>query len=387
MTTQIEDMLTRELHDVAGAVQVPPMPALPTEESTPRVARYAKPLLAAAVVALVIGLVAAVAGRGGDDKPQPAPSPSPTVTDPASVSTEAPTVPYVVDGRLYSGGEQVPGQWWALQTGGEVWLATQSDGSWWWGRPGGEPRRLEGEVQQSPALSPDGRYVAWIDVSSGQAVLTGADTQPAGEGFGAAPIEDLPTSEEGVGLTVPAVTNEGDVFVTGWRTRLMWRAQFEDQRTVVDLAETAPGQRVLQATAAGLVVVDESDGPTDSATTAPYLATVSGEGRIDEVAQLPTFDSVEVSTGGTWLVRSAAGTTVGDVTGTGTLQAQPTEGGDEVVLQAPQGGAFGNSSWHWEDDDNLIAWVMPAGRDDGGQAARCNIRIGDCVLLDDPSQR
>ncbi|WP_134742470.1 hypothetical protein [Nocardioides sp. 503] len=382
MATEIEEMLARELHEVAGGVRVPPLPALPTEAPKAAASWVVRPLLAAAVVALVIGLVAVIAGRGGDDRPQPAPSPSPTVTE-TDVSTAAPTVPYVVDGRLYSGGEQVPGEWWGLQTGGEVWLAVQSDGSWWWGRPGAEPRRLEGEVQQSPALSPDGGYVAWIDVSSGKAVLTGADTQPAGEGFGDAPIEDLPTSEDGVGLTVPAVTDEGDVFVTGMRTRLMWRAQFEDQRTVVDLTQTAPAQRVLQATVAGLVVVDESDGPTDSAETAPYLATVSGEGRIDEVSPLPTFDSLEVSTAGTWLVRSAGGTTVGDVMGTATLQAQPTVGGDEVVLRAPQGGAFGNSSWHWEDDDNLIAWVTPAGRDDGGQATRCNVSLGKCVLLPD----
>lgn len=97
----------------------------------------------------------------------------------------------------------------------------------------------------------------------GEARLTGFDTKPAGEGFGQAPIPDLPTS---IALRVAAVTDEGDVIVQGTRTRLMWRAQFGDQQTVVNLNVTAPGQVILQGTSAGLVVVNGETGATDPAT-------------------------------------------------------------------------------------------------------------------------
>ncbi len=76
------------------------------------------------------------------------------------------------------------------------------------------------------------------------------------------------------------MTDDGDVIVQGTRTSLMWRAQFEDQQTVVKLAETAPDQVVLQGTSAGLVVVDGADGATDATSTEPYLATISGDGVI-----------------------------------------------------------------------------------------------------------
>lgn len=378
---QLEEMLSRELHEVAWGVQVPPLPALPSDARRPRAARPWQPLLVAAVVALLVGVVAVVLGKQGSDEPEPAPSPNPSVTDTA-VPVTAPTIPYIVDRRLYVDGRQVPGEFWALESRNGVWLATQFDGSWWWGGPGVEPNPMEARIEQAPAISPNGLYVAYVDVSSGAAVLTGFDTLPAGEGFGLSPVEGLPTSEEGVALGVAAVTDEGDVIVQGAQTRLMWRAQSGDQQTVVDLPAD---QRVLQATPAGLVVVDESAGPTDAASTEPYLATVSADGELTSIGPLPTYDDLAVNPAGTWLVRAPAGTLGGEVTVIGTLRAQEIGATDEVVLEAPQGWDFAVSRWAWEDDEHLVATLVSRGAGAEEQLARCSVTLGTCVAFPAPA--
>lgn len=387
MTTGIEEMLTRELQQVAEGVRVPPMPALPREEQRPRVVRAWQPLLAAAVVALVVGLVAVAVGTRGNDEPEPAPSPnpSPSVAEDA-VPVTAPTIPYVVDRRLYVDGRQVPGEWWGLQTRGGVWLAIQFDGTWWWGGPGIDgAQRIDAQIDQGPAISPSGGFIAFVDTSGGQAVLTGFDTQPAGEGFGSAPIDDLPATEDGVALRVAAVTDEGDVIVQGTRTRLMWRAQFADQRTVLDLTETAPDQVVLQATTAGLVVVDGSGGAVDGAEVAPYLATIDGEGRLTPGVALPTYSDLAVNPAGTWLVRAPAGTLGGEVTSIGSLSAQEIGASDEVVLEAPEGWGFVVGTWAWEDDEHVLATLVRDGRDGGARLVRCDVRSADCVGFPAPA--
>ena len=347
MTTEIEEMLARELHEVAGGVQVPPMPAVvPADEPSPRAVRPWQPLLVAAVVVLLVGVTVLVLGQGGSDEPEPAPSPTPTVstapTQPQDVGifAVAPTVPYILDRRLYVDGTQVPGEWWGLETRNGVWLATQFDGSWWWGGPGIDGAMpIEAQLDQPPVLSSNGSFVGLIDLSSGEAQLTGFDTQPAGEGFGVAPIDDLPSSEDGVALRVAAVTDEGDVIVQGTRTSLMWRAQYADQRTVVDLTQSAPDQVILQGTPAGLLVVNGEGGATDATTKRPYLARISADGVLNPGDVLPTYDSLDISPGGIWLVRSPAGTLGGDVTSVATLSAQEVFSIDEVILDLRQASA------------------------------------------------
>jgi len=249
MTTELEKVLVRELHEVAGGLHVPPMPALPTEESRSGGVRRWQPLLVAAVVVLIVGALAVFLNQGGDGTPQPAPSPTPnptpsiTPTPDATIPAAPPSVPYVLDRKLYVDDTQVPGDWWSVESRGGAWLATQPDGSWWFGAPGVDPGKIDAQLDQPPVLSADGRYVAFVDLSGGQAHLTGFDTAPSGEGFGAAPV-DLPRAEDGVAIRVRAVTDDGDVIVQGTRTSLMWRA-VRDQQTVVDLNETAPGQVVL----------------------------------------------------------------------------------------------------------------------------------------------
>lgn len=313
-------------------------------------------------------------------------TPSPSEPEDESIPDTAPTVPFVVDARLYVDATRVPGDWWAVESRGEVWLAQQRDGSWWWcGGPGLEPRPIDAELAQPPVISPHGGYIAFVDLSSGRARLTGFGTQPAGEGFGAARIH-LPSTEGGVAIRVRAVTDDGDVIVQGRRTSLMWRALYQDQRTVIDLSATAPDQQVLAGTTAGLVVVDGAD--ADPQSTEPYLADLSVDGRLSKTSTLPTYDDLAISPDGTWLVRSPAGTLGGEVTAIAALSAQQVAGDDEVTLYAPEGGAFAVGTWTWEDDQTLLAVLLS---DDGAtqtaRLARCDVTLGECRAVAVPGVR
>ncbi|CAI9410549.1 hypothetical protein [Nocardioides sp. T2.26MG-1] len=381
MTTELENVLARELHEVADGLRVPPMPGLPADAPTKR-PRPWQPLVVAAAVVLIAGVVALLFSRQDDGSPQPAP-PAPsraTESVDTTISTAMPTVPFVVDRRLYVDGEQVPGEWWGLQSHWGVWLATRFDGSWWWGGPGVEAQRIEGQFDQPPVLSPNGSYIAYIDVSGGRASVNGFTTEPGGEGFGLSPLDDLPRYEDGVAIRVSAVTDDGDVIVQGTRTSLVWRAQHPAEPTVIDLADAAPDQVLLQATPVGLVVVDGSGGAVDATDTEPHLALIDWDGNFSLGPALPTYDTLDISPGGGWLLRSPAGTLGGEVTAVGSLRAQPVGGGDEMVLDAPDGWGFVPLSWSWEDDETVLATLVGQGR--AGPAefrlVRCRVDLGAC---------
>ncbi|MGA8210165.1 MAG: hypothetical protein WB798_08420 [Nocardioidaceae bacterium] len=404
MTTELEKRLARELHEVADGVQVPPMPSLvPLDEPRPRAGRLWPPLVVAAAVVAIIGVVALTLNELGAREPQPAPSPPPSSTsspavtgassptaspDPtraADIAVTAPRVPYILDQRLYVAGRQVPGTWWLVESHDGVWLAQQSDGSWWSGGPSVDARKIDAEVDQPPVLSSNGRYLAFIDLSSGRPRLTGLDTRSPGDGLGQAPI-DLSSTEGGVPIAVRAVTDEGDVIVQGTRTSLMWRALHPDRQRIVDLNATAPDQVVLQGTSAGLVAVDGRDGATDATRDAPYLAAISPNGRITPVTTLPTYDDLDISPGGSRLVRSPAGTLGGEVTSVATLRTQPVGSTGEVVLFAPDGWGFATGTWTWEDDETLVSVLLPI---DGRERAaprlvRCSVTLGACRAFAGP---
>ncbi len=387
---ELEDTLTRELREVSDGLQVPPMPAgLIANEAPLQTARRWRAGLVAAAVVLILGVTTLVLHERQDSDIQPAPpAPTPTApanTDPsprpesiASIPTTDPAVASIVDQRLYVDGHQVPGAWWSVESRGDVWLAVQSDGSWWWGGPGVDTSKIDAQIDQPPVISPNGRYIAFLDLSGGKVVLTGFTTEPAGEGFGQAPV-DLPRAEGGVALAVRAVTDDGDVIVQGARTAVMWRA-VQDQGTVVDLSQTAPDRVFLQGTSAGLVVVDGKPGYVDGANATPYLATVSSDGRLTTKGTLPTYDALEIGPGGTWLVRSPAGTLGGEVTSVVSLEAQAVGSSNVVVLDSPKGWGFASGSWAWEDDATFVAVLV---RDSAREAfnvrlVRCSVTIGAC---------
>lgn len=368
----IEEILNRELHEVADGLHVPALPALPQQPTARR--PWPPVLAAAAAVLVVLGVIAVVATTRDDAAPQPTPNPTVTPSPgqtktsepPVDTPTGLPKIPYTLDDRLYVDGEQVPGTWWYLQTAGPSWLAMNAeDNTWWWGR-GPEPRLIEARIENSgPVLSPDGLYVALIDAEDG--VVTGFDTTSSGEG-----LMSVPVDMRDPGLSVRGVTVDGKVIVQGVGTAMLW-LPFDDNRTV-DLTDTAPGQDIRENTAAGLVVSDGVDG-------AQYLAEISDDGVLAPIQDLPPNDTLTVSTAASWMAWTPAGTFGGEVTSVGSLEVETVGGGTRQVFEAPDGWAFKALEWAWETDDYLISPLLPERGDGPERMARCSVLAFECVLI------
>jgi len=377
MFTDVEETLSRELREVADALPVPPMPALP--EQAPRPPRHWQPLLVAAAVVLVLaGAFVALAGTRGGHDPQPAP-PAPSRTDSdRPIPTSAPTVPYVLDQKLYVDGTQVPGTWWSVQSGGAGWLALRADNTWWWGR-GAEPTAIEAQLDVPPVLSPDGKYVGEVVDDNGQGTLSGFDTGASGEGLGGVPI-DLGDQQDGSAVRVRGVTDDGRVIAQGTKTAVLWLPLVDN--STVDLTRTAPGLQVLGNTPAGFIVNDGADGAVDATVGDPYLATISDAGEVTRVGPVPNHDDLSVSPGGTWLAWTPAGTTGGEVTAIPTLETGAVDGTQQATLAAPDGWGFQVRAWAWEDEDHLVSPVVRDGGNGAERMARCSVRSNQCVLVD-----
>lgn len=381
MYVDLEEMLTRELREVADGLHVPAMPPLP-ERAPRRARRRQQPLLAAAaVVAIAAGGVAVVATvpDGRDTQPaQPAPStpaspPSPSPAEPVRpVPRNAPTVPYVLDLELFVDGAQVPGRWWTVRSAGEAWIAWREDFFWWWGR-GPTPNELPNGEGVNPVLSPTGRYVGVVRPENAAAVLTVLDTE-SGVSIGGTPVSLGSYTFDNAAYVV-AVLDDGRVVVRRGPTDVLWRPG--DGNRTVDLSQTAPGQKVVAATAAGLVVTDGEGGQ-------PYLADLSEEGELTRVGGLPDHDDLVVSPGGRWMAWTPLGAT-GQEDAVPSLEVQALDGAGPATLAAPDGYRFKVNTWVWEDDDHLVATVSST--DDSGserpeRMARCSPQPARCVLLD-----
>ncbi len=379
MSSDVEETLERELHEVASALQIPAMPPLP--QKRPRAPRHWQPFLVAASVVLVVaGAVAVVAAGQSGQEPQPAPSPSPSPSRSEAVvriPRTAPTIPYLLDERLYVGGEQVPGTWWSVRSGASGWLALRTDNTWWWGRDR-VPNQLTGIYDVPPVISPDGRYIAQIRRENGAGVLTGFATGPGGKSLGSVPI-DLGDPERGGRVSIRAVTDDGRVIAQGTNTSMLW-LPLAGNRTI-DLTVTAPGQQILAGTPAGLVVNDGAGGVVDATMGEPYLAELSDAGELTRLGTLPTHDDLLVSPGSTWLVRTPAGTTGGEVTAVARLEGQTLDGVTQVTLSPPAGWSFRVRAWAWEDDDYLVS---PLEGQRGERMARCSLQVARCVLVKAP---
>lgn len=378
MPIDIEETLRRELGEVAESVRVPAVPRLTQEPSRAR--RRWQPLLVAAAVALIVaGAVAVVARMGGGPEPAPTPpSPSPSRTESVGqIPTTPPTVPYVLDQRLYVDGEQVPGTWWSVQAGEAGWLALRTDDTWWWGS-GPNAQRLGGRLEGPPAISPNGRYVAETLVEDGEDLVTGFDTRPSGEGLGGVTV-DLGDPADGSAVTIRAVTDDGRVIAQGMNTSLLWLPLVDN--STVDLSVTAPGQQFLGSTLAGLIVTDGAGGVVDGASGQPYLAEISDAGELTPLGDIPAHQALVVSPDGEWLAWAAPGSLGGEVTSIRSLQAQSVDGTESTTFTAPAGWGFRVQQWVWEDGDLLVSPVIASGGDRGDRMARCSALAGRCVLI------
>jgi hypothetical protein len=283
-------------------------------------------------------------------------------------------VPYVLGGRLFVDGEQVPGDWSSVDGVASGWVGVRADGTYWWGFDA-EPMRIERELNQPPVVSPDGRYVAEVSVEEGQGFLSGFETRPAGEGFGGV---EVPAIMQGIYSRAVAVTDDALVVGGGADYQEVWRPHVDGG--VVQLGETAPGQVVLGNTAAGLVVNQGSYDSTDGTQGSPYLADLAEDGTLTRTADLPTHALLVASE--EWVAWIEPGAIGGETLTVDRLQVQRIDGSDAGDLEAPPGYAFRAFDLVWEDAEHLVVGVL-----DGSGAermVRCSPSAQECVLLSTP---
>ena len=381
MPDDIETTLSRELREVASRLQVPAMPALSTNPPAgPRPHRHWLPLLAAAAVVLIVSgavVVGSILG-GGDPDLEPAPPAASRTESVRPIPTSAPTVPYVLDRKLYVDGVRVPGTWWSVQAGDAGWVALRTDNTWWWGS-GPEANKIEPRLDLPPLISPNGRYVALVADTNGRSAVTGFETRSGGQGWGAVPVYPGDAAA-GDPVRVRAVTDDGRVIVQGAGTDLLWLPLGDN--STVDLTSTAPGQVVLAGTPDDLAVVDGTDG-ADGASGQPYLATISDAGELTRTSSLPSHDDLSVGPEG-WLAWTPPGTTGGEVTAISALEVQTVDGTDHATLSAPPGWGFRVRAWAWEDGEHLVAPMVREGGGDRERMARCSVQPARCVLVASP---
>lgn len=340
------------------------------------------PAVAAGVVVIALTATAIATAVAGEPSESPAAGQParPTATPSAPESAprtwrDQPDLPLAVDGDLWVGGEQVPGEWYGVTGHGTRWLSVRADRTWWWGHDA-QPQRIEGEVDQGPAISPSGRYLAYVVGDGPVWTLAGADTEAGGEGFGTV---DLPRRRMAPAPRAVAVTDDGLVVAGGPFFQWVWRPLADGG--IVDLAETAPGQVVLDSTAAGLVVNEGAYGRVDRNEGAPYLAHLSADGTLTPIGGLPRHDVLEASE--RWLAYAPPGTIGGEAWATGELRVQRLDGSGAGVLTAPEGWWFAAPGFRWETPDRLVALLMSP--DYGSEAlARCRPDRMTCALVDVP---
>ena len=314
---------------------------------------------------------------------------APAAAEPTDQQTEAPVeqdtgdhggdrprldIPVTVGTDLLVGGEHVPGRWYAADGRGTHWIALRDDRTWWWGYDE-EPQRIEGQIDQSVVISPNGGYTAHVLGEPGDRwVLVGADTEYAGEGFGGV---DLPRGPMAPPPRAVAVTDDGLVVAGGNRFQWLWRPLVDN--ATVDLSETAPGQVVLSGTDAGLVVNEGAYGRTDGTQGAPYLARLAADGTLSRLDPVPTHDVLEA--GEQWLAYVPPGSIGGEAWTTSELLVQRRDGSGAAALEPPAGWRFAVPGFRWETADRLLALLVSP--DERTQSlARCRPDTETCELVD-----
>lgn len=371
----LERVLTRELHHVADTLDVPPAPAAPATPAAGERTRRGGPIwlaAAAAVVLLAVGAPALLSQTGNDLDPAPA---GPEV---AGVSTAPAKTPHVVDGALFVDGEQVPGRWWSVRSGADVWLAWREFGAFAWGR-GSTVHELD-TGDGAPHLSPLGRHIAYVSDRGGDDVLTVLTTS-SGTRLKPTPVTLRSGSSEEF-TNVIGVTDEAQVLLRRGGRDLLWWPGAEEP---LDLSVTAPGLEVLSVTGFGIVTRDEDTGETQ-------LSRLEDGGQLSTLYALPEHDDFLFDPTGTLHLWTPAGTTGGDVTEVADLLVEVGYG-DGERMSAPEGWAFKTRMWQWEDDRHVVAPVVSTSGDDQDERmVRCQVEVADpegvvegteCVLLEE----
>jgi hypothetical protein len=348
-------------------------------------------LLALLVVLAVSGCSADAAApktQQPDKRTTPASTPAP------AVSAAAPTVPYLLKGRLHAGGQVLPGRYGSLIVRGRTWLGWERwDRPWAWGT-GATAHPLAARTVAK--LSPSGRYLA--TVTGGHHCEGGPN--PAGKPCTVGLVDTSGAERDRrlrVGRTVvlAGVTDGGVVVLTEgadlrWN-ELMWDAAGDADGVVA--IEDSPEMRAW-------AMHDWGPGSFGNAGLEFFAPNVSQrwlgvlvDGQVRARFRIP--QDVELGPGGAWVVRNPWVRYQRDLKGalestTPTLMAH-TLGkhgrlGAPVPLQAPAGWFFaratpGDDAVFWEDADTFVARMVDS-RQSGDRLARCDLPLATCVLVE-----
>lgn len=373
----IEELVRAELRSVADQVVVPSLPPLVERRRT-----WPVIVAAAAVTALVIaGLAWALRGRA---EPPPVEPPKRVQVD-----RSAPTIPWLDGETLYVGGEQIPGRWTEMVSGGETWVARRHDLHAVWGR-GTEQhdlgkvgwffgRTVEPMGMSAPFLSPGGRYLAY-----------GGDQ--GNEGVSRLRLLDTQT---GRSTALPARFDKHDIdAVTDAGLLVTSVAPDPDARPEVrEHYLLGVGQEPVRLEALGGMLLSRTGAPglmlRDSGGVV-WAVDVVGDHirRAVEVGPSPVGTEASdarppasLSPDRKWLLDLRW---AGEQEEPSTVSVTSVDTGRTTSVAAPKGWAFAPrlAPGFWEPAGTLITWVVE-GESRGYRLARCAPAVGACVLVEE----
>jgi hypothetical protein len=307
----IEQMLEQELHVVADGLDVPVAPMVDLVRDGERVRNrtrvYVVGLVAAAVALVVTGLALANgdprAEGPGPSTTSPSPNPTRVVDENLGLPTgEAPSIPYIVDEKLFVGDERVPGLWEYLpdtQIGGNT-VANWSPEKGWLLVENGQVQNLQVD-RGAPKLSPDGRFLVHF---------VGADLVlrdlVADREVGRTRIEDQPDADQEYRIIPRGVDNAGRVFYGNTRV-FMWDGSGQPVPVTLPSGRLPILGDIYDVMSSQIVMSASENGPLS-------LATVGDDGRITLEQSLPPRTGPNfVSPDGSWVAWQT--TSDGKVTG------------------------------------------------------------------------
>jgi hypothetical protein len=349
---------------------------------------------------LAVLVVLAVSGCSADATAPKSRQPVEKVTSastptPRAGIAAAPTVPYLLKGRVHVGRAVLPGRYDGVIVRGRTWLSWErSDGSRTWGT-GATTHRIP--AVNGAEISPDGRFIATV---SGGEHCEGVGLNSAHKSCvvrlldttGAQPPRRLVVART---VVLAGVSDQGVVVLTEgaalrWN-ELMWDATGGADGVVP--IEDSPGMRAW-------AMHDWGPGSFDNAGFEFFAPNVSqrwlGELVDGQVrARFPIPLHVEPGPGGAWVLRNPwTSASWRDLKGaleptTATLRARSLgkhgELGAPVPLHAPTGWFFagataGDDVAFWEDADTFLARVVDS-RQSGDRLVRCDLPRATCVLV------
>ena len=360
----IEKMLEQEFRVVAGELDVPPAPVAELvregSKARNRTRMYVAGLAAAAVAVVATGLAIAD-GDPRADNPDPAPSPTRIVDENLGFPTgEAPSIPYIVDEKLFVDGEVIPGIWEYLPEtsigGNNVvnWLSEQG----WVLVVDGESEVLPDE-KAVPRLSPDGRFLVYAD--DADLVLRDlVDDRVVGR----LPIGQELDADGEYAIVPRGVDNSGRVFYGSGDT-FMWDGSGDPVPVTMPDGRVPTLSEIYEVRAGEIVALrtppDDPDGRLS-------LATVGDDGRITFQQPLPPTATRYVSPDDAWVawVTNRKGQETGNLGDPSENSITVRALGSDEQFTFPLARDFWVRDVRWESDSTVLISTT-------GRVVRCDV--------------